>query len=69
MKTISLKVSNSAAERFRRMTNKEKLNLNKLFNEIIEDKRTLFEVMDDMSAYAAKKGLTPEKLDEILNKE
>ena len=69
MKTISLKVSNSAAERFRRMTNKEKLNLNKLFNEIIEDKRKLFEVMDDMSAYAAKKGLTPEKLDEILNKE
>lgn len=69
MKTISFDISDNAAKRFRHMTDEEKQNLNKLLNEIIEDKRTLFEVMDDMSEYASKQGLTPGKLNDLLNEE
>jgi len=69
MKRISIEVSDGAAVRFSNMSEKEKASLNNLLTEIIEDERTLFEVIDDMSAYAAKNGLTLEKLNKILNKE
>ncbi|MGF1585777.1 MAG: hypothetical protein ACFCUM_10670 [Bacteroidales bacterium] len=67
MKTINIRVSDKAAEKFLSMNEEEKNTLSQLFNELVEDKRTLLQVMDDMSEYAKNQGLTPEILDELLN--
>lgn len=69
MKTISIEVSDSAAERFLLMPESAKKNLSKMFTEIVEDKRTILEVMEDIGEYARKQGLTQEKLDELLRDE
>ncbi len=69
MKTISINLSDQAADRFSRMSQAEKEKFLSLFDEILEDKRTLQEVMDDMSKYAQKQGLSPEKLNDILNED
>jgi len=67
MKTINIRISDKAAEKFLSMNEQEKDRFSQLFDELLEDKRTLLQVMDDMSEYAKKQGLTPDKLDEILN--
>ena len=67
MKTINVKVSDKAARRFTSMSKNEKERYSRLFDELLEDNRTLLEVMEDISEYASKQGLTPEKLNEILN--
>ena len=69
MKNINIQVSDQAAERFSNMTKPEKDTFSRFIDEIIEDKRTLWEVMEDMSEYAKKQGLTQEKLNNILNDE
>lgn len=69
MKTITIEVNDNAAERFFKMSNKEKKNVANIVNEIIKDTRSLDQVMDDMAIYAKGQGLTPEKLDEILNED
>ena len=67
MKTINIKVSDKAAKRFTSMSKDEKDRYSRLFDELLDDNRTLLQVMEDMSEYASKQGLTQEKLDEILN--
>lgn len=69
MRTITIEVNDNAAERFLKMSDKEKKNVAGFLNELIRDTRSLEQVMDDMSVYAKKQGLTPEKLDEILNED
>lgn len=69
MRTITIEVNENAAERFLKMSDKEKKNIAGFLNELIRDTRSLEQVMDDMSVYAKKQGLTPEKLDEILNED
>lgn len=69
MRTITIEVNDHAAERFLKMSDKEKKNVAGFLNELIRDTRSLEQVMDDMSVYAKKQGLTPEKLDEILNED
>jgi hypothetical protein len=67
MKTISLKVSDKTAAAFEGMNEEELKKLKEkvelyLSNPVIE----LFEVMDEAAEYAGQKGLTPEKLAELL---
>jgi macrodomain Ter protein organizer (MatP/YcbG family) len=69
MKTITLETSNELADRFSKLSDKEKKDLTEMINVLIEDKRTLREVMDDMSAYAQKQGLTPALLEKLLKDE
>ena len=69
MKNINIQISDHAAEKFSNMTKSEKDTISRFIDEIIEDKRTLWEVMEDMSEYAKKQGLTQEKLNNILNDE
>ncbi|MFO7370053.1 MAG: hypothetical protein R6X09_07280 [Bacteroidales bacterium] len=69
MRTITIEVNDNAAERFLKMSDKEKKNVAGFLNELIRDTRSLEQVMDDMSVYAKKQGLTPDKLDEILNED
>jgi len=69
MTAISIVVNDDAAQKFMLMSNREKETVFQLVNEIIEDTRTLEQVMEDMSVYAKKQGLSLNKLDEILNEE
>jgi predicted CopG family antitoxin len=69
MRTITIEVNDNAAERFFKMSNKEKKNVANIVIELIKDTRSLDQVMDDMAIYAKEHGLTPEKLDEILNED
>lgn len=66
MKTITLETSDETAARFSKLTDTEKKELAEMISLLMEDKRTLREVMDDMSAYAQKQGLTPEQLEQLL---
>ncbi len=69
MKTITLETSDELADRFSKLSDKEKKDLTEMIAVLIEDKRTLREVMDDMSMYAQKQGLTSELLDKLLKEE
>ena len=66
MKTIILETSDTVADRFSKLSEKEKKDLAEMVNLLMEDKRTLREVMDDMSAYAKQQGLSPEVLEQLL---
>jgi len=66
MKTININVDDNIADKFERLSKKEKENVSNLLKEIMEDSRSLKEVMEDMGKYAKKQGLTPEMLDDIL---
>ena len=67
MKTISLKVSDKTAAVIKGMNEEE---LNKLKEKVelyvSNPVNELFKVMDEAAEYARQKGLTPEKLAELL---
>lgn len=67
MKTISLTVSDKTADVIKRM-NEEELNRlkEKLESYVSSPVDELFAVMDKAAEYAKQKGLTPEKLSDIL---
>ncbi len=67
MKTISLKVSDKTAAAISRMNEKELKKLKeKLELYVSNPVNELFAVMDKAAEYAKQKGLTPDKLAEIL---
>ena len=69
MKTISIKVSDSTAEKIRLMPDSEKEQLSRLIDVWTTKPRPILEVMEEMGEYAAKQGLTKEKLDGLLKDE
>lgn len=66
METIELKVSNRAAKIFNNLNSSKKRQLEKSFENILEPKKSLEQVMKEMSDEAKRNGLTQEILDEIL---
>ena len=67
MKTISLKVSDKTAAAIRRMNEEELKKLKeKLELYVSNPVDELFSVMDKGAEYAKQKGLTPDKLADIL---
>ena len=66
METIELKVSNRAARIFKNLDRSKKRQLEKSFENILEPKKSLEQVMNEMSDEAKRNGLTQEILDEIL---
>lgn len=67
MKTISLEVSEKAAEAIKRMSEDELEKLKDKVELFVSNPvDELFAVMDEAAGYAKQKGLTPEKLAEIL---
>lgn len=67
MKTISLKVSDKTAAAIRRMNEEELKKLKeKLELYVSNPVDELFSVMDKAAEYAKQKGLTPDKLADIL---
>jgi len=70
-KEISIRVSDQAAEAYRAASPDERRKLDALLSmrltEAMRTKRSLEEVMSEMGRRAQERGLTPEKLQEILN--
>jgi hypothetical protein len=69
MKTVSIPVSDDAASRFNSLTEDQKRELSKIVGNWINDPRTIFDVMHEISDYARKQGLTPEILEDLLKDE
>lgn len=69
MKTITLHVSDEFASKFEQLTEAERQSAIETLSRLLNDKRTLFEVMDDISEYAKKQGITEEKLKDLLKDE
>jgi hypothetical protein len=69
MKTITLETSDELADRFAMMSDKDKRELARMINLLLEDKRDLRQVMDDISEYAQKQGMTPELLEQLLKEQ
>jgi hypothetical protein len=70
-KEISIRVSDQAAEAYQAASPDERRKLDALLSmrltESVRTKRSLEEVMSEMSRRAQERGLTPEKLQEILD--
>ncbi len=67
MKTISLRVSDKTAAAIKRMNEEELKKLKEKVELYVSSPvNELFAVMDEAAEYAKQKGLTPEKLAEIL---
>ena len=67
MKTITLEVSDTIAERMSKMTPAEKVSITKMIEMLVgRTKRSLSEIMNDASEQAEKNGLTPEILEQIM---
>jgi hypothetical protein len=75
-KTINLRVSADVADAYESVSSEEKRKLEALLSSRLREvvrhrkrERSLEEIMDEMSRRAQERGLTQEKLDEILNEE
>lgn len=72
-KTITIRVSADAARIFETASEAERLKLEALLSlrlsGVTRSKRTLEEIMAEISQHAQAQGLTPEILDSILNEE
>ena len=69
MKELTITVRDEIADRFLKLNDQEKKDLSEMISILMEDKRTLRQVMDDISEYAQQQGLTPEILEQLLKKE
>jgi len=69
MKTITLEVSDELANKLSQLSEEKKsLTLETLLR-LLDDKRTLPQVMDDISEYARKQGMTEEALKDLMKDE
>jgi hypothetical protein len=75
-KTINLRVSADVADAYESASSEEKRKLEALLSSRLREAvlhrrrgRSLEEIMDEMSRRAQERGLTQEKLDEILNEQ
>ena len=70
-KSITVRVNAEAARIFEKASEEEKLKIEALLSlklsQTTREKRTLEEVMSEISQKAQKRGLTPEILDSILH--
>jgi hypothetical protein len=69
MKTVTIPVSDEAASRFNSLTDEQKSELSKMIDNWVNDPRTIFDIMHEISDYAKKQGLTPEILEQLLKDE
>ena len=68
MKAITLQVKNDTAERINSLSEDKKLELTKLIDLWVSEPQPILQVMEDIGEYAAKQGLTEDKLNELLKK-
>ena len=66
MKTIVLEVSDPAAEKIEKMSPTQKNAISETLSQLITNRRSLEEIMDDLRDQAERNGLTPEILKKLL---
>jgi homoserine kinase len=67
---ISLPLPSETEQLIARLSDQEKNILSLMIQAFVaKPKRSIEQVMDDMTSYAKRQGLTPEKLDDILKAE
>ncbi|MBY0436415.1 MAG: hypothetical protein K2U26_20155 [Cyclobacteriaceae bacterium] len=69
MKTVTLEVSDPAAEKLEKMTPSEKKAVEEALNRLISNRKSLSEIIHEASEEARKNGLTPEIMEELLKDE
>ncbi|NBC82491.1 MAG: hypothetical protein GVY19_03825 [Bacteroidetes bacterium] len=69
MKTISFRVSDEVADIINNMDDNRRNELLQSLENWVRPKRSLEEIMNDMSKQAKRNGLTPEMLDDLLKDE
>lgn len=67
MKTITLEVKDTTAEKLSKMSVAEKKSIAETLDLLVGRKRSLEEIMKEASEQARKNGLTPEILEQLLN--
>ncbi len=68
MKTITLQVDNATAQKIEFLTDDKKIQLARLIDLWVSDPKPILQVMEEIGEYAAKQGLTQEKLGKLLDK-
>ena len=66
MTTLQISVPETTAEQYQRLTDEQKDALSALISDSLSETTDLLDVMDYISFKAAKRGLTPEKLNDLL---
>ena len=69
MKAISIQVKNETAEKMERLPDNKKMELSQMIDLWVSGSKPILQVMEELGEYAAKQGLTKEKLDDLLNDE
>jgi hypothetical protein len=69
MKTISIKVGDDTAEKIEQLPDDQKMQLSRLIDLWVSKPKPVLQVMEELGEYAAKQGLTIEKLDNLLKDE
>ena len=69
MKTITLELSDSAADKLEGMSPTDRKAICETLDRIISNRRSLVEIMREAGEQAEKNGLTPEILEELLRDE
>ncbi len=67
MKTITLEVNDTTAEKIEKMSVSEKKSIAETLDVLVRSKRSLEEIMKEASEQARKNGLTPKILEQLLN--
>lgn len=66
MTTLQIPVPDTTAQQYSRLSDEQKTALSALIVNTLTETTDLLDVMDYISFKAAKRGLTPDKLDEFL---
>ena len=66
MKTITLEVPDTVAEKMEKMTPKEKKAISDTIRNLIVHRMNFDEILEDIRSQAERNGLTPEVLEKIL---
>jgi hypothetical protein len=69
MKAISIQVKNETAEKMERLPDNKKKELSQIIDLWVSEPKPILQVMEELGEYAAKQGLTKEKLDDLLKDE
>lgn len=69
MKTISIKVKNETAEKIERLPENKRMQLSQMIDLWVSETKPILQAMEEIGEYAAKRGLTQEKLDDLLKDE
>jgi hypothetical protein len=69
MKAISIQVKNETAEKIELLPDNKKMELSQMIDLWVSEPKSILQVMEELGEYAAKQGLTKEKLDDLLKDE